>query len=75
MIRFPELVDDAESSGNTNQKRKLRNRLQEDMKDLFDEFNDQLSARIKKGHIDPVLNMVGVLPKDVLAATAEALVN
>jgi hypothetical protein len=44
-------------------------------KRLLKEFFYQLCKHIKDEHVNPVLSMVKVLPKDELAAMAEALVN
>ena len=73
--RLPDLLDDADLSGTKTAKRKLRNKLRRDVDRLFQDFNGQVSSHIQKEHINPILSMVGVLPKDELAAMAESLVN
>ena len=73
--RFPDLIDDSELQGKPDDKDKVRQRLQRDTRKLFRDFNSQLSDHVQKEHVDPILNMVGVLPKDELAAMAESLVN
>ena len=75
LSRFPDLIDDSELKGKQVDKDQLRDRLRRDTRTLFRDFNDQLSIHVQKEHVDPILNMVGVLPKDELAAMAESLVN
>lgn len=73
--RFTDLLQDNDLSGNDQAKVQLRNRLKGDIKKLTDEFFSQLNSHKRAEHIDPILNMVQVLPKDELAAMAESLVN
>jgi hypothetical protein len=42
---------------------------------VLQDFSSRIAAYIRQNHIDPVLNAVAALPKDELAAMAEALVN
>lgn len=44
-------------------------------KGLMESFINDLQTFQRKEHIDPVINTVGILPKDELATMAEALVN
>ena len=46
-----------------------------DASKLLDEFFEQVRVHKREEHVDPILSMVRVLPKDELAAMAEALVN
>ena len=75
LSRFPDLIEDSKLKGKQIDKDQLRDRLRRDTQKLFRDFNNQLSIHVQKQHIDPILNMVGVLPKDELAAMAESLVN
>lgn len=67
--RLPELLD----SNALNAKAKKKFKDQADK--LLSGFFQQLSTHIRDNHSHPVLRMVTVLPKDELAAMAEALVN
>jgi hypothetical protein len=49
--------------------------LDEHAQILFENFNDYLKSYRREMHIQPVVDMVAVLPKDELAVMAEALVN
>lgn len=73
--RFTDLIQDNDLSGSEQDKAQLRNRLKDEIKKLIDEFFAQLDSHKRSEHIDPILSMVQVLPKDELAAMAESLVN
>jgi hypothetical protein len=49
--------------------------LREKMSQVKTEFFKQISDYVKKSHTNPLLDVIAVLPKDELAATAESLVN
>lgn len=67
--RLPELlsVDKVEP----NERKEFKNKTSK----LLKEFLKQFNTHIRDEHIAPVLRMVMVLPKDELAAMAEAFVN
>ena len=67
-VRLPELMDDTISDDN-------KQNFTEKTKELLIDFFDKFSNYVREEHISPVLNMVEVLPKDELAAMAEALVH
>lgn len=67
--RLPELVDHDKIGA--DEKRKFHSKAMKLLESFFEEF----SNHIRQEHVDPVLRMVTVLPKDELAAMAEALVS
>lgn len=67
--RLPELLDKEDISSGE------RKKFAEKSDKLLAGFFDELSIHIQEEHTHPVLRMVTVLPKDELAAMAEALVN
>ncbi len=67
--RLPELLDKDTSS--TEERKKFAEKSDK----LLAGFFDELSNHIQEEHTHPVLRMATVLPKDELAAMAEALVN
>jgi len=67
--RLPELLDEEKYS--SEDKKKYRTQALRLLKSFFNEFSEHLHAE----QANPVLRMVMVLPKDELAAMAEALVN
>ena len=67
--RLPELIENEKRSA--EEKRRFKAQASKLLKGFFDEFSDHLNDE----QAQPVLRMVTVLPKDELAAMAEALVN
>ncbi len=53
----------------------VRKKLSEDGEKLFVEYKEKLSEFKRVNNIQPIIDMVNVLPKDELAAMAESLVN
>ena len=72
---MPELVSDDELVGDANAKNAIKKRLGTDANNLLNGYFEQLQTHKQLEHIGPILSMVRVLPKDELAAMAEALVN
>lgn len=56
-------------------KQDLVTKLTEAGQNILKEFRDHLDSYQRKQYIDPVINAVAVLPKDMLAEMAESLVN
>lgn len=73
--RLPELIDEGEMAGDSKKKKEVKIRLKEDADKLLSAFLQQINIHKRMKHIDPILSMVQVLPKDELAAMAESLVN
>lgn len=73
--RLPELLADKSLSGSEEDRSTVRKQLRDDVSKLLTGFFDQLNVHKRKEHVDPILSMVRVLPKDELAAMAESLVN
>lgn len=67
--RLPELLDKDKTDLDERKKFTVKSGK------LLDGFFEELSKHIQDEHAHPVLRMVTVLPKDELAAMAEALVN
>lgn len=73
--RLPELVADDDLVGTAEDKKNVRARITQDADALLNGFLSQINVHKRIQHIEPILSMVRVLPKDELAAMAEALVN
>lgn len=67
--RLPELLDNEKMDA--DDKKRFKQQASKLLKGFFDKFGEHL----RDEHSHPVLRMVTVLPKDELAAMAEALVN
>lgn len=72
---IPELVDRSPARVSKKDRTTIKNTIVSGGKEIIKEFSDAFSKEVQAQHIDPILNMVGVLPKDELAAMAEALVS
>jgi len=74
-VRIPELIKDEDLEGSKTSGKKIKKSLNDNTSSLLKDFFVQLGDHIKNVHVNPVMNMVTVLPKDELASMAEALVN
>ncbi len=73
--RLPELLPDETLVGTDIERTAVRSKLKDDVNKLLAGFFDQLNVHKREEHVQPILSMVRVLPKDELAAMAESLVN
>ena len=74
-IAYPEILVDNIDCLNKKEKKELKNRLNEIGQKMFDEQRKELSNYRTEYHINPIMSVVAGLPKDELAAMAEALIN
>jgi hypothetical protein len=75
MSQFPNDVANAVPAINTVQKRTLIQKLLKAGDRILKEFREKLREYQNEHHINPVIDAVAVLPKDLLAEVAESLVN
>lgn len=73
--RIPDLINDKSLSGDVEGINKTRKQLREDVDRMLNTFLEAFSDVTKRLHVDPIMNMVYVLPKDELGIMAETLVN
>lgn len=73
--QLPSLIPDADLAGDLAARAAAKGKYAQATEQLHARFLEQLQSHKRKQHIDPILNMVRVLPKDELAAMAEAMVN
>ena len=73
--KYPESLNDTKLSENTELLGSVKQKLTEDGNSLLQRFNNDLYKFQRQNNSQPILDMVGVLPKDELAAMAESLVN
>ncbi len=73
--KYPEFVDQDQCGLDDDKYKALKGQLWEGGEQLFDDFKKELSSFQRSNNTQPILDMVGVLPKDELAAMAESLVN
>lgn len=73
--KYPEYIDKDEYGLDDDEYKKLKGSLRSGGVKLFDDFRSELANFQRRNNTQPILDMVGVLPKDELAAMAESLVN
>ena len=72
-MNYPELI--LKTLALKDEKGELLNKLKDASKQIFDDFSNKVKSYKVKNHIEPIVNIVAILPKDELASMAEALVN
>jgi hypothetical protein len=72
---WPPLLAEMFGHINDERKRELQDRLSQAAEEALEDFHQRIQNHIQKQHVDPVLAVVEVLPKEELAAMAEAFVN
>lgn len=72
---YPKLIIENLANLNQTEKKKLEKKYKRIGKKNFKEIVDKLDSIKKKYYSDPIMKVVGMLPKDELASMAESLVN
>ena len=73
--RVPDLISDDDLNSETRTPAEIKDALGLSLQASLNTYYQGFGKHIRDAHITPVMNMVRVLPKDELAAMAEALVN
>ena len=73
--KYPEILIDNMGKFNDNEKQLLKEKLKEVSNEIFKDYQENVRAYRRKNYVDPVVRVVTMLPRDELAAMAEALVN
>jgi len=73
--KYPEIISENVAEADDNEKKRLRKKLKEVSKKIFEDYQKDIKAYKRENYINPVINVVSMLPKDELAAMAESLVN
>lgn len=73
--RYPEVIVDTLGSLSDTERRSILKRLKSESQKLYEGYTQSVVNYQQNAHINPIVDMVAVLPKDELAAMAEALVN
>lgn len=73
--RYPEVIVDALGALSDSERRAVLKRLKGESQKLYEGYAQSVIDYQRNAHINPIVDMVAVLPKDELAAMAEALVN
>jgi hypothetical protein len=75
MERIPDLIKDEDLNTETRSVDEIKDNLSLSLRAALGSYYQEFGQHIRDSQITPVINMVRVLPKDELAAMAEALVN
>ena len=75
VARIPDLINDDDLNSETRSAAEIKDALSLSLRAALGSYYQDFGQHIRDEHITPVINMVRVLPKDELAAMAEALVN
>ena len=73
--KIPDLIKDEDLQSEDRTAAEIKDELLLNLRAALGSYYQGFGQHIKTSHITPVMNMVRVLPKDELAAMAEALVN
>jgi hypothetical protein len=73
--KYPLNLSEAEFGVDATVMNKIKDKIIKDGIELLNVFNNDLYKFQRENNSQPILDMVGVLPKDELAAMAESLVN
>ncbi len=73
--KYPELIVENIEKFSGEEKETLKNKLKTVSEKILKDYKGHLESLKRENYIDPVLGVVGMLPKDELAAMAESLVN
>ncbi|MCK4830852.1 hypothetical protein KA005_84860 [bacterium] len=73
--RYPEVIVENIGNFDDDKKRSLRKKLRDVSNKVFKDYQEHVASYRRNNYVDPVIRVVGMLPKDELAAMAETLVN
>lgn len=73
--KYPDYIDKDKYGLDEDKHRGIKHDLYQGGEKLFEDFRKNLADFQRSNNTQPILDMVGVLPKDELAAMAESLVN
>lgn len=73
--KYPEIIVQSIRKFDDNEKRTLLKKLQQVSRGIFEEHLHRVVKYKRAKHVDPIIQIVAMLPKDELASMAESLVN
>lgn len=72
---YPEIIVDKIDKIQVSEKQQLKKKLKKVSNEIFKDYQKVMATHRRKHYIDPVINVVAILPKDELATMAESLVS
>jgi len=73
--KYPEIIVENIEKFDDSKKQRLKQKLKEASNKIFKDYQEHVATHRRKNYVDPVIRVVGMLPKDELAAMAESLVS
>lgn len=73
--KYPEIIVENIEKFDNNEKQRLKQKLKKVSNKIFKDYRENVTTYRRKNYVDPVIRVVGMLPKDELAAMAESLVS
>lgn len=73
--RYPEIIVENIKEFNASEKSLLKQKLKNVSNRIFQEYKESMNNYEREKHVDPVIRIVAMLPKDELATMAESLVS
>ncbi|MCL5773511.1 MAG: hypothetical protein M1536_03950 [Firmicutes bacterium] len=73
--KYPEVIAESIDKYNEGEKKILKKKLKEISNKIFKDYQEGVHDYREENHVNPVIRVVSMLPKDELAAMAESLVN
>jgi hypothetical protein len=73
--KYPEIIVESIKKVDDNEKKRLLKKLKQASNRIFSDYRKRITDYRKTKHVDPITQVVAMLPKDELAAMAESLVS
>jgi hypothetical protein len=73
--RYPEIIVENIGKFDDDKRRSLRKKLRTVSNKIFKDYQEHVGKYRRDNYVDPVIRVIGMLPRDELAAMAESLVN
>ena len=72
---YPEIIVESIQKFDDSEKKELKKKLKKISNEILEDYQEQMATYRRRNYVDPVINVVSMLPKDELAGMAEALVS
>lgn len=73
--KYPEIIVENIEKFDDSERQRLKKKLKEVSNKIFKDYREHVATYRRKIYVDPVIRVVGMLPKDELAAMAESLIS
>jgi len=73
--KYPKIIVENIEKFNDSEKQQLKEKLRKISNEIFKDYQKHVTNCRRNNYVDPVIRVVGMLPKDELAAMAESLVS